>query len=196
MARYKLLADHYMFDRLLPAGTEIGDGTPWPFKGEPSMEMQGMDKASQDLINKRFAGLYSDPVQGLPLDDGQRMAPGPRLRQVGEAAPRPFGTTNPLVPSNDVGVMPVQPYAQEQVQPSAVARPDPSKSPEDRERDRDALAQQGLSAGAYAHPAPDPELTVSEGNQTQADLPLEPPPPPKEPPMPTLSGSDEKKSKK
>lgn len=40
MAKYRLTTAHYIGEQYLLEGTEIGDGTPFPFDGQPSMHME------------------------------------------------------------------------------------------------------------------------------------------------------------
>jgi hypothetical protein len=78
--RFKLLAQHYINDRLLEEGTIIGEGTEVPFldaKGNPlppSDQMEGLDEESQKLVdsvrekswNIDNIGLTMQPAGGDP----------------------------------------------------------------------------------------------------------------------------------
>ena len=70
MARYKLMERAVIDGQLLEAGTEIGEGTQYPFDGKPGPYMQPLDsaarlavKAAQDEkfeLDKNLANHPSD----------------------------------------------------------------------------------------------------------------------------------------
>lgn len=80
MPKYRLLAQHYIDDRLLEAGTVIGEGTDVPFLDAdgkplpPTPFMEGLDKASKAETDKVSAldidasiaqsGVASEPING------------------------------------------------------------------------------------------------------------------------------------
>jgi len=75
--RFRLLAVHYIDDRLLEPGTEVGDGTSVPFRypdGKmrlPSTEMEGVDeegRAAVAAVQSRSFPLFTDLNATLPLD--------------------------------------------------------------------------------------------------------------------------------
>lgn len=61
MAKYKLLMQHYIDDRLLEAGTIIGEGTEVPFLDkdgkplQPTPYMEGLDDDSAKEVAKAVA---------------------------------------------------------------------------------------------------------------------------------------------
>lgn len=65
MARFKLTAPHYIDGHSLPAGTEIGEGTDFPFSGRPSASMVGVDDEGKKAVEARLK-TYIDPDRGLP----------------------------------------------------------------------------------------------------------------------------------
>lgn len=93
--KYRLTAVHSIQDALLPAGTEIGDGTPYPFRelgldGKtwvprlPSMFMEPLDQEAHDAIVKRNRQLAQKgarpelPVPPLVMEkDGRAAGQGP-----------------------------------------------------------------------------------------------------------------------
>jgi len=60
--RYILHAQHvFAGDRLLEVGTEVGDGTPYPWPGPPSPLMEGVDDAGRQAVEKLHNDLYNSP---------------------------------------------------------------------------------------------------------------------------------------
>lgn len=184
MPTYLLMADHYINDRIIPAGTKIGDGTPFPFNGEPTPQMQGDDDASRELIEKKFGGLRTGvealDINGNPPSGGGSDDEG-TIPMVGEQPGLGQGGDNPIFPSRPPQPeQPVPPYAVEQVAGSSVARVDESLSVEDRQQAADATATAAHAGGA-------PEVAPPEGNQTEAE-PVKIDPVPASAPTPTVSG--------
>ncbi len=71
MPKFKLTAPHYLNDAegnavYLEVGAIVGDGTPVPFKGRPSLNMVGVDDASQKLVDERLKNALV-PVESLPI---------------------------------------------------------------------------------------------------------------------------------
>lgn len=70
--KYRLTAPHYIEDRVLPAGTVIGEGTEFPFllpdgtPRPPSTEMEGLDDESiaavKAVIDKTLPMTFQPPV--------------------------------------------------------------------------------------------------------------------------------------
>lgn len=56
--KYVLLAPHVIADAWLPAGTEVGTGTPYRVPGPPSNQMEGLDGAGKAAVDKLFQELY------------------------------------------------------------------------------------------------------------------------------------------
>lgn len=56
--RYRLLTQHMINDKLLPEGTEIGEGTDHPYDGTPSNQMEGLDDYSTGQVNEVHRKLY------------------------------------------------------------------------------------------------------------------------------------------
>jgi hypothetical protein len=58
--KYRLNSPHYHYDMILEAGTEVGDGTPFPWRyanGDPeppSMEMEPLDQEAVKMYKDRF----------------------------------------------------------------------------------------------------------------------------------------------
>lgn len=76
--RFKLLSQHYIDDRLLEPGTEVGDGCAVPFRFPdgsrmvPSTEMEGVDEegiaAVADVRSRSFP-MFSDLQMHLASPD-------------------------------------------------------------------------------------------------------------------------------
>lgn len=56
--RYRLLAPHVIENVLYETGTEVGTDTGVPYALEPSTQMEGVDDASRERINKRHQVYY------------------------------------------------------------------------------------------------------------------------------------------
>ena len=64
MAKYKLLAEHVTSDgQVLPAGTEVGDGTPYSWPMEPSNQMEGLDEDGKAKVDAFWQSRYGHPYQ-------------------------------------------------------------------------------------------------------------------------------------
>jgi hypothetical protein len=70
--QYRLLVDHYIADRLLPAGTLIGAGTAVPYTDAdgnpvpPSRQMEPLNEAAAGEVS-RLPGGSPFPVEELPI---------------------------------------------------------------------------------------------------------------------------------
>jgi hypothetical protein len=70
--RYRLTGDHFINDMLLPAGTEVGDGTPFSFVDPdgrpipPSQQMQPLNEAAEAEA-KKVADRVGNPVDSLRI---------------------------------------------------------------------------------------------------------------------------------
>jgi hypothetical protein len=60
--KFMLLQKAIIGDQLLEAGTEIGDGTPYPFSGTPGPHMRPLDKDAEREVGQE------DKVELPPLD--------------------------------------------------------------------------------------------------------------------------------
>ena len=74
--QYRLTADHYVGEQLLPAGVLIGDGTPYPFVSEdgkpvpPSQYMEPMNSAAEAEVEK-VKNRTRNPVDSIPIKGAQ-----------------------------------------------------------------------------------------------------------------------------
>lgn len=142
--RYRLTGPHHIDEQVLPAGTIVGDGTPYPFRARvddprigrkagdptpPSNDMVPLD----DEAKKLFEELYGetdfpvDPTASIPLTGAEN---APRVRP--EGAPRPTeyqapeGKAEPGPNLKQVAASPAQPK-----EPAKPANHDSSKNPGD-----------------------------------------------------------------
>ncbi len=79
MAKYRLLAEHVAPDgQVLPAGTEVGDDTPYPWPMDPSNQMEGIDddgkKRVDDFWKTHYGHEFRHPDANPNLTDDQRAA--------------------------------------------------------------------------------------------------------------------------
>lgn len=179
MPRYTLMAPHYApGDVYLPAGAQVGDGTPFPWTGPPSMHMEGADDAGCDAIRKL---KRVDPITGMPIgkEDQRREA---RMQRAGDRSaddpgpggdpnnpgPLPPVQNNPIYPTYPNVTQPIIPAPSEHLHPSAVARPDSAKTPEERQRDHDAAV--GAAAKSPQH-VTQPKIADGKPGATQPDHP-------------------------
>lgn len=73
--KYRLDSPHYIDDRLLDEGYEIGDGTAVPFRDDkgaarpPSRMMIPLDEEAKALYRKQFKDLppIRDPLEAIPV---------------------------------------------------------------------------------------------------------------------------------
>jgi len=71
--RYRLTATHYIGDCLLEAGTEIGDGTAYAFRGadgkplSPTPEMEPLDDEAKRLFAE-YSGIPSAELVNAMVD--------------------------------------------------------------------------------------------------------------------------------
>lgn len=105
--KWRLNAEHHIDEQVLPAGTEIGDGTQWPYRSTyddpkinrkigdalpPSNEMIPLDEEAHKLFKSTYGeeAPDKDPFRSVPLSG----APGaPMVRGVATQAPRPTEPT-------------------------------------------------------------------------------------------------------
>lgn len=102
--RFKLLAQHYIDDRLLEPGTEVGDGTSVPFRFPdgsrmvPSTEMEGVDeegvKAVEDVRSRSFP-MFADLQMHLSGPDPTATVVDPTNAAEVAASEEPKGLTLP-----------------------------------------------------------------------------------------------------
>lgn len=80
MARYRLLSPHIIAGGVRAAGTEVGDDTDFPFDGDPTPHMEGLDSEGK----KNVAAVLKDHFEadGEPRPGFQRIDPP-------ESAPEP-----------------------------------------------------------------------------------------------------------
>lgn len=70
--KYRLIGDHYIQDAILPAGTIIGDGTPYPFVSTdgrpvpPSAQMEPLNKAAETEVGK-IRDRVMNPIDSIPI---------------------------------------------------------------------------------------------------------------------------------
>jgi len=91
--KYKLLTNHYFpGDLYLDAGVVVGEGTPYPIEGPPSLNMEPLDPEAKQEIEKLgekpkaevpapMSSLGNNPAQG------PKAAPGPGLGRKGSGPP-------------------------------------------------------------------------------------------------------------
>jgi hypothetical protein len=56
--RYRLLADHVIHGGIVPAGTEVGNDCDIAWDMEPTNQMEGVDEAGKESVNKLHQRLY------------------------------------------------------------------------------------------------------------------------------------------
>ena len=71
MPKFKLTAQHYLHDAagnavLVEEGTVVGDGCAIPFKGRPSLNMEGADDAGKKAVEDRLKNALR-PIESLPM---------------------------------------------------------------------------------------------------------------------------------
>ena len=67
MAKYRLLTPHVLHGGVREAGTEVGDGTDFPYDADPTPHMEGLDAVGK----RKVAGVLKrhfpdDDTEGLP----------------------------------------------------------------------------------------------------------------------------------
>jgi hypothetical protein len=70
VARYKLISQHYSEeDKLLEAGTEVGDGTEHAWTRAPTAEMEALDDDAKQRLQKEKirSGDHIAPLEDLPM---------------------------------------------------------------------------------------------------------------------------------
>lgn len=74
--KFKLTGRHYIDDRLLEAGKEIGDGTdvPLPEDFVPSMQMEGVDEEGKRMVAERTG--RPEPLSDIQVGPSPK-APSP-----------------------------------------------------------------------------------------------------------------------
>jgi hypothetical protein len=190
MPKFTLTADHYDSSGgvLIPAGTVVGDGTPYPWPGAVSMQMDGADDEGRRLVEEHQSTRVN-PITGLRVAPdrsrfGSELAadnPGAG----GYPAPGPTAPTvnNPVFRTRADALQPIIPAPSEHVQPGPGGRPDPMRSPEEREEARDAAIDSAAAGGpgrAAGVPAgglggADTRRLVPEQDRTQRVTDGEPP---------------------
>lgn len=74
--KYRLTADHYIGDQLLLSGTEIGEGTPFPYLSPdgksvpPSQFMEPLNPAAEQEV-KNLGQRNRNPVDSIPIKGAQ-----------------------------------------------------------------------------------------------------------------------------
>ena len=67
MAKYRLLAPHVLHGAVREAGVEVGDGTEFPYDGDPTPHMEGLDAAGKRKVAEVHKRHFpSDGNEGLP----------------------------------------------------------------------------------------------------------------------------------
>jgi hypothetical protein len=159
MARYRLDSEHFISSPgiLVPAGTIVGDGTPYPWTGPPSRGMTGEDDEGRRLVDEHLSATVN-PVTGLRVapdrskSGAERAIDDPGPGGLPEPGPFPPTTNNPVFRQPRETLQPIIPSPSEHVTPGPGGRPDPMRSPEEREADRDA-AVDAAAAGGPGRPA-------------------------------------------
>lgn len=111
--RYRLDSQHYIDDKLLEEGTEIGDGTPFPWRFEdgtarpPSRSMVPLDDEAKRLFKEHFkteGPVERDPTKAIPVQ-GKPMEPSkPASLPRNPEGPKPMATPKlPEVNEKDPG---------------------------------------------------------------------------------------------
>lgn len=96
--KLKLTTEHYAHDRLLPEGTIVGDGTPYPFFGV-SQFMEPLDEEAAQAIEFRYA-------RRAPLNGDSALFPGDSGITKMEMQPTPAPSAGSIntKPSNVLGL--------------------------------------------------------------------------------------------
>jgi hypothetical protein len=103
--KWRLTGPHHIDEQVLPAGTIIGDGTPWPFRARlddpkigrktgdplpPSNDMEPLDDEARDLYQEVYgqSGAWPvDPTASIPLTGAEN---SPRVRPEGAGRPTEY----------------------------------------------------------------------------------------------------------
>lgn len=76
--RYRLMAVHVIEGKTLNTGTEIGDGTDYPFDAQPSNQMMGLNHESERRVNEVHQKLYG---RDAPWHNNKLLEQQRRLRE-------------------------------------------------------------------------------------------------------------------
>lgn len=79
MAKFRLLATHYIDNQLLEAGTLVGEGTSFP-NAHPTLSMEGVDAPSAKAIEKLRTAMNvsnGSDIPGFMVEEMIRPAPVP-----------------------------------------------------------------------------------------------------------------------
>lgn len=91
--RYRLLAPHVIEGAMYEAGTEVGTDTGIPFNVRPSVQMEGLDDAGREEVNKTHQELYGRDApwhdDNHPLHHQRRAAEHGRRQAEEEAKAEP-----------------------------------------------------------------------------------------------------------
>ena len=77
MAKFRLLATHYIDSQLIEAGVLVGEGTPFP-TALPTLSMEGVDAAGAKAIEKLRASMNTangSDVPGFMMEEMIKPAP-------------------------------------------------------------------------------------------------------------------------
>jgi hypothetical protein len=80
MAKYKLLERSVIDGQVLEVGTEIGEGTPFPFNGRPGPHMAPLDSSARLAVKAAMDNL-PHPDQSLTNHPEDRSMPGTQMRR-------------------------------------------------------------------------------------------------------------------
>jgi hypothetical protein len=163
MPRFVTTAEHYISSPgiLIPAGTEVGDGTSYPWFGPPSLQMEGVDDEGKRLVGEARENRIN-PITGLRIGPDNRFGSELAADDPGRGgAPQPgpanmLPANNPIYRTTEQPLQPIIPSPSEHVQPGPGGRPDPFKSPEDREADRDKAIDMAAVGGPGRNPGVPP----------------------------------------
>lgn len=93
LPRYRLDADHYLYDRIVEKGTEVGEGTQYilPEDFPPSANMTPLNEAAEEAIREYAAGRSENwgrrPDENIPIRGEYIPAAVPPVKKM-PAAPK------------------------------------------------------------------------------------------------------------
>lgn len=104
MARYKLLEEAVINDTVLAAGTEIGDGTPYPFDQEPGPHMEGLDREGKKKVEEVHQKLYGKHAPKHPPEAPGHVRVASPDTTKDDPGTRPKRPLSESLPTKDMGV--------------------------------------------------------------------------------------------
>lgn len=125
--RFRLISQHYIDDRLLPADTIVGDGKDAvAYSGPPSMMMEPLDKEAEEAIKKYNIDKKKRPEAMTPptqLGAGKV----PLYKGPAETTIQPQKNQGPTLQPGPTGQVPLQEIARQDQQKAAAPKPEPKK---------------------------------------------------------------------